>query len=70
MCCWLYVSTWQIFVYCLVCSGLSYLAASNSTIAVVPLIFAILTTSCIAGYNMFSGVGVRRSKLFWFMQNG
>jgi hypothetical protein len=58
MCCWLYVSTWQIFVYCLVCSGLSYLAASNSTIAVVPLIFAILTTSCIAGYNMFSGVGV------------
>jgi drug/metabolite transporter (DMT)-like permease len=58
------LTSWQIFGTLLICTGLIYLAASNSTIAAAPLIFAIATSFCIAGYTLVSGVGVRLSESF------
>jgi drug/metabolite transporter (DMT)-like permease len=58
------LSTWQIFGNLLICSGLIYLAVSDSTIADAHLIFAILSAFCIAGYTLVNGVGVRISVSF------
>ena len=58
------LSSWQIIGTLFICAGLMFLAASKQTIAIAPLMFAVATAFCIAGYTLVSGVGVRLSESF------
>jgi len=58
------LNSWQIFGTLLICAGLMYLAVSKRTILIAPLIFAVATAFCIAGYTLVSGMGVRLSESF------
>jgi len=54
----------QVIGTLLICLGLMALAVSNQKLAAKPLVFAIATAFCIAGYTLVSGIGVRLSGAF------
>jgi drug/metabolite transporter (DMT)-like permease len=59
------LTSWQIMGTLFICVGLMYLASGKQKIAIAPLVFAVATAFCIAGYTLVSGVGVRLSESFW-----
>lgn len=59
------LSLWQGIGTVLICSGVMLLSLAGGKMQSKPLVFALLTATCIAGYTIVSALGVRLASSFW-----
>jgi drug/metabolite transporter (DMT)-like permease len=59
------MTIWQNVGTSLICLGVLLLSMAGGRIQSKPLIFALLTATCIASYTIVSGLGVRQASSFW-----
>jgi drug/metabolite transporter (DMT)-like permease len=59
------LTVWQSVGTLLICFGVLLLSLAGGRIQLKPLIFALLTATCIASYTIVSGLGVRLASSFW-----